>query len=302
LASVPRPRLRRGARVRDLEIVQFLGSGAYGQVYEVVHPFLGKQALKLVEMGPNAPPVDELLAEARVLAKIIHPNVVRLFDAGLADVDGAQHPFLTMELVEGGTLGALQKHRLRLEIDEALGIGVQLLAGLAAAHALTPSVLHRDITPGNILVAAADPFQVKLSDFGLAAHVHPETRLLRAAGTIRYQPPEAALGYATTASDIFAVGLILFELLTGVAAFPVGGSGDLATSVGVAQAIRRSRETAAPPPSRFRATVGPELDEVMAQALALVPTERFRTATDFEGALLRLRRDLSFSDESTPDA
>lgn len=285
-------------RVRDLEIVQFLGSGAYGQVYEVVHPFLGRQALKLVEVGPEAPPTDELLAEAHVLAKIVHPNVVRLFDAGVAEVDGSEQPFLTMELMDGGTLGALQGRRLRLEIDEALFTGIQLLSGLSAAHALSPPVLHRDITPGNILVASESPIQVKLSDFGLAAHVHPETRLLRAAGTIKYQPPEAALGYATTASDVFAVGLILFELLTGVSAFPMSGSRDLATSVGVAQAIRDSRESPAQPPSRFRATVSRDLDGVMAMALALRPADRFRTAKEFEDALAEVHRSLAASHEN----
>lgn len=279
-------------RIRDLEVVRFLGSGAYGQVYEVLHPFLGKQALKLIEVGPDAPPVDELLAEAHVLAKIVHPNVVRLFDAGLAEVDGSERPFLTMELMLGGTLGALQERRLRLEIGEALDIGIQLLAGLSAAHALSPPVLHRDITPGNILVAGESPVQVKLSDFGLAAHVHPETRLLRAAGTIRYQPPEAALGYATTASDVFAAGLILFELLTGVSAFRLRGSGDFGTSVGVAQAIRRSRESPAPPPSRFRSTLGADLDEVISTALALRPADRFPSAKELEDALVEVHSGL----------
>jgi eukaryotic-like serine/threonine-protein kinase len=295
LASGPRPRLQRGVRIRDLEVVQFLGSGAYGQVYEVVHPFLGKQALKLIEVGTDAPPVDELLAEAHVLAKIVHPNVVRLFDAGLAEVEGWEQPFLTMELMLGGTLGALQRRRLRLEIDEALDMGIQLLAGLDAAHALSPPVLHRDITPGNILIADESPVQVKLSDFGLAAHVHPETRLLRAAGTIKYQPPEAALGYATTASDVFAVGLILFELVTGVSAFPIGDSYALGTSVGVAQAIRRTRENPAQPPSRFRASVSPDLDAVMSRALALRPADRFGSAKEFEHALVEMRRSLAVS-------
>ena len=295
MASVPRPRLRPGTRIRDLEVVRFLGSGAYGQVYEVVHPFLGTQALKLVEVGSDAPPVEELLAEARVLAKIVHPNVVRLFDAGLADVEGGERPFLTMELMPGGTLGALQRRRLRLEIAEAVDIGIQLLAGLSAAHALSPPVLHRDITPGNILVASENPFQIKLSDFGLAAHVHPETRLLRAAGTIRYQPPEAALGYATTESDVFAAGLIIYELLTGVSAFPLRDSPDLGTSVGVAQAIRRSREDPAPPPSQFRSTISPDLNQLISQALALRPADRISSAKEFEDALTEVRSDLVVS-------
>ena len=111
----------------------------------------------------------------------------------------------------------------------------------------------------------------------------------RAAGTVRYQPPEAALGYATTASDVFAVGLILFELLTGVSAFPLGDSYALGTSVGVAQAIRRTRESPAQPPSRFRANVGPDLDAVISRALALRPADRFGSAKEFEHALVGVR-------------
>jgi serine/threonine protein kinase len=84
-------------------------------------------------------------------------------------------------------------------------------------------------------VAAIDPLVLKLSDFGLAAHVHPETRLLRAAGTIRYQPPEASWGYATEASDLYAVALILYEMLTGMPAFAIETGADLRTSVGVAE-------------------------------------------------------------------
>jgi serine/threonine-protein kinase len=274
--------------VRDLEVVRYLGSGAYGDVFEVTHPFLGPQALKLVEVGPNAPPVEQLLAEARVLAKIVHPNVVRVFDAGVVNLNGAEQPFLTMELMPAGTLGDLQKRRLRLDIAEAVTVGTQLLAGLTAAHELAPPVLHRDITPGNVLVASEFPIQVKLSDFGLAAHVHPETRLLRAAGTIKYQPPEAALGYATTGSDVFAVGLVLFELLTAVAAFPVVSASDLGTSVGVARAIRISRETPAPAPSRFRSGITPELDSVIAKALALDPGDRYPSAREFEQELATL--------------
>jgi serine/threonine protein kinase len=132
-----------------------------------------------------------------------------------------------------------------------------------------------------VLVANRQPLTLKLSDFGLAAHVHPDTRLLRAAGTIRYQPPEAAWGYATEASDLYAVALILFEMLTGMPAFAVDIGADLGTSVGVAEALRRSREAPPTPPSRFRARLPPGTDELLVSALAPRPEDRFRTASAF---------------------
>ena len=151
---------------------------------------------------------------------------------------------------------------------EALDAAAQILDGLGAAHSLTPPVLHRDVTPFNVLVAKGTPLLLKLSDFGLASHVNQETRLLRAAGTIRYQPPEAAWGYATASSDLYAVGLILYELLTGVAAFPVDAASDLRTSVGIAAAIRDSRQTLPAPPSRYRPGLPPAVNTAVLKALA----------------------------------
>lgn len=282
MASAGRPTLAPGSLIRGTyEVLGFLGAGAYGDVYRVRHRFLGEQALKLVEVGENAPPVDELLNEARVLASLSHPHVVRVFDADIhTDVRG-ELPFFTMEYLAGGALAGLMARRIRFDVSEALDAAAQMLAGLDAAHALTPPVLHRDVTPGNVLVATEQPLTLKLSDFGLAAHVHPETRLLRAAGTIRYQPPEAAWGFATESSDLYAVALILYEMLTGMPAFAIDASADLQTSIGVADALRRSREVAPTPPSRYRTGLPPGTDELVLSALAPRPEDRFRSADAF---------------------
>lgn len=261
-----------------------LGAGAYGDVYRVRHRFLGLQALKLVEVGPDAPPVEELLNEARVLATLSDPHVVRLFDADIYETEGRAHPFFTMEHLPHGTLGGLMTRRIRFGVDEALDCARQILLGLDSAHSLHPPVLHRDVTPRNVLVASTGPLTLKLSDFGLAAHVHPETRLLRAAGTIRYQPPEAAWGYATEASDLYAVGLILYEMLTGVPAFPVEAGAGLETSVGVAEALRRSRASPPAPPSTFRSGLPPVVDDLLLAALAPLPEGRFTSARVFAHA------------------
>ena len=283
MASAARPALTPGTLVRDTyEVLGFLGAGAYGDVYRVRHRFLGEQALKLVEVGENAPPVEELLNEARLLASLSHPNVVRVFDADIYEVNGKALPFFTMEYVTGGALASLMAKRLRLEVGEALTAAGQMLSGLDAAHSLVPPVLHRDITPGNVLVASTQPVTLKLSDFGLAAHVHPDTRLLRAAGTIRYQPPEAAWGFATEASDLYAVALILYEMLTGVPAYPLPDVSELGTSIGVAQALRRGRDTQPAPPSRFRPGLSRAVDELVLGALAPKPEDRFPSAMVFK--------------------
>lgn len=280
---MPRSRLEPGTDIGGTyEVESFLGAGAYGDVYRVRHRFLGVQALKLIEVGPDAPPIADLLNEARVLARLSHPHVVRLFDADLYEVNGQQaRPFLTMEYLPFGTLATLMQRRIRLTPVEAFDAARQMLLGLDAAHSLDPPVLHRDVTPGNVLVAATQPLTLKLSDFGLAAHVHPDTRLLRAAGTIRYQPPEASWGYATEASDLYAVALILYEMLTGMPAFSVAAGVDLGTGAGVAEALRRSRDAPPAPPSRFRSQLPPGTDELIVSALAPRPEDRFRSARAF---------------------
>ena len=286
MASAGRPALAPGSLIRGTyEVIGFLGAGAYGDVYRVRHRFLGEQALKLVEVGENAPPVDELLNEARLLASLSHPHIVRVFDAGIHTDDRGELPFFTMEYLAGGALAGLMARRVRFDVADALDAASQMLAGLEAAHSLMPPVLHRDMTPGNVLVASERPLTLKLSDFGLAAHVHPETRLLRAAGTIRYQPPEAAWGFATEASDLYAVTLILYELLTGVPAFPLPDMSELATSIGVAQALRRTRETDPEPPSRFRPGLPRAVDELVLGALAAKPEARFPSARIFSAMI-----------------
>jgi eukaryotic-like serine/threonine-protein kinase len=267
----------------------FVGRGAYGDVYRVRHRFLGEQALKLVEVGPDAPPLEELLNEARVLANLSHPHVVRVFDADVYESPGGSLPFFTMEYIAGGTLAAVTSRRIRLGVDEALDAAAQMLSGLEAAHSLSPPVLHRDVTPGNVLVASEQPLVLKLSDFGLSGHVHPDTRLLRAAGTIRYQPPEAAWGYASEASDLYAVALILYELLTGVAAFPIGEGADLGTSVGVATTLRQARETPPAPPSVYRPGLSSAVDALVLSALAPKPVDRFQSAGKFRDTLEDVR-------------
>lgn len=271
------------------KIEQYLGGGAYGDVYRVSHRFLGQQAMKLLRRDPLVPGTSQLLQEARVLVDLLHPNIVRIYDANEVVIESEPVAYLTMEFLSGGTLGQYRGKKIRLPIGHALSIAHQLLSGLAFAHNLRPPVLHRDITPNNIVIADVrdDCPIVKLADFGLAGRVHADTRILRAAGTIHYMPPEAAWGFMNEKSDVYAVALILYELLTGVAAFPSAQPLGHTTAAQVRDLIG-SKKTLPPAPSRFRSDVVPEIDAVLLKALAPIPADRFATADQFGEAIGRI--------------
>src|SRR5919204_2100549 len=135
VVSPTRPRLMGGMVIGGTYRVEgFLGAGTFGDVYRVCHRFLGWQALKLIEVGPGAAPIEELLREARVLATLSHPHVVRLFDADVEETNLGVFPYFTMEYVPGGTLRQQMRRRRRFAIDDALEAVVQILEGVAAAH------------------------------------------------------------------------------------------------------------------------------------------------------------------------
>jgi serine/threonine-protein kinase len=150
------------------------------------------------------------LREARLSARLAHPNVVRVFDVG--EEDG--RPFIAMEYVEGETLAELLARRGPMPIGEAATIGTQMCSGLAAVHAA--GLVHRDVKPQNLLLGTDGV--LKLGDFGIAA-AHEGTRLTLAGtvlGTAGYLAPEQARGeQVTAAADIYAMGAVLYELLTG---------------------------------------------------------------------------------------
>ena len=248
-------------------------------------------ALKTIRPDPEMSAV-EMLGEAAILADLLHPNVVRVYDADIWRAPTGEIPFLTMEYVQGGTLASLLKREIRLDINDALNAMSQLLEGLSAAHGLRSPVLHRDLTPNNILVASEEPLIVKIGDFGLAARMDPATRLLRSAGTLRYQPPEASWGYTTEAGDVYGLALIFYELLTGAAAFPVSPNAGLATSADVASALREAHQQEPRPPSALRSEISEEIDEIVMTSLAKSPTSRFASALDFRDAINRISKGL----------
>jgi serine/threonine protein kinase len=181
------------------------------------------------------------LREARLAARLAHPNVVRVFDVG--EDDG--RPFIAMEYVEGETLAELVAQRAPLPAAEAARLGTQMCAGLAAAHAA--GLVHRDVKPQNLLLSTDGV--LKLGDFGIAAG-HDGTRLTLAGtvlGTAGYLAPEQARGEeVTAAADIYAVGAVLYELLTGEPSRTAGSLAELGSEDGFGPPDVAARVPSAP--------------------------------------------------------
>lgn len=193
-------------------IIAMLGRGGMGEVYRADDLSLAQQvAIKfLPESVTDEEALERFRNEVRIARSISHPNVCRVFDIGLAD----EHTFLTMEYIDGEDLGSLLRRIGRLPGDKAAEIARKICAGIAAAHG--KGVLHRDLKPANIMIDGRG--EVLITDFGLAGVAH-EIKDLRS-GTPAYMAPEQLSGEEVTfQSDIYSLGLVLYEVFTGKAAF-----------------------------------------------------------------------------------
>ena len=202
---------------------------------------------------------DRFLREARLAARLVHPNVVQVYDVGEDD----RGPFIVMEYVEGGTLADELRRRTRLPAAEVVEIGIQLCSALEAAHA--ERLVHRDIKPQNILLRPDG--RVKVADFGIARSLAAtrHTELGTVLGTAAYLAPEQARGEpVTAAADIYSLGVVLYELLTGRA--PV-----IADTL--PELILKREQGAITPPGEL-ADVPPALEAVVMRCLALRPEYR----------------------------
>jgi len=256
-------------------IVRPLGRGAMGVVYEGFDPVIDRRvAIKTVRLDrvDEAEGAEDLLRfkrEAQAAGRLTHPNIVGVYDYGETD----ELAFIVMEFVEGDTLKSLLDRGERFTPAAAVGMLESLLAGLAYSH--EHGVIHRDIKPANVMITRDG--RVKLADFGVA---RIESSSLTQAGTMigtpSYMSPEQFMGQTIDArSDIYAAGVLLYQLLTGDK--PFEGS--------VTSIMHKVLNTEAPPPSALSVAVDPALDAVVARAMAKRPEARFATARDFATAL-----------------
>jgi serine/threonine-protein kinase len=211
---------RLGTRYR---IVALLGRGGMGEVYRADDLELGQSvALKFLpeSVSRNAAELARFRNEVRVARQIAHPNVCRVYDIG--EIDG--HVFLSMEYIDGEDLASVLRRLGRPSTDKALEIARQICLGLAAAH--EAGMLHRDLKPANVMIDGRG--RARITDFGLAGLADELAREGRIAGTPGYMAPEQSKeGRVSARSDIYALGLVLYEVFTGRRAFNAASLADL---------------------------------------------------------------------------
>jgi serine/threonine-protein kinase len=252
-------------------IIALLGKGGMGEVYRADDLTLGQAvAMKFLpdEATSNEGLLERFRNEVRIARRVSHPNVCRVYDVG--DVDG--QTFFTMEYVDGEDLASLLRRIGRLPQDKAVEIARQLCAGLAAAH--TKGVLHRDLKPANIMLDGRG--QCVITDFGLAGVADdirgPEVR----SGTPAYMAPEQLAGKeVSTLSDIYALGLVLYEIFTGKRAFAEKPAG----------AFRGNGDNTPSRPSSVVKDLDPIIEKVILRCLEESPASRPPTALAVSAAL-----------------
>ena len=278
LKSAPphRMQLAKGSRLGPYEIDCLVGTGGMGEVYRARDTRLGRVVAIKVYLEPLQARFER---EARAISALNHPNICTLYDIG--------PDYLVMELVEGQSLADRLK-KGPLPIDKVLQFGAQIADALTTAH--TQGIIHRDLKPGNVMET---PKGIKLLDFGLAKYVTTDcsrtaetTLTLRGAvlGTPAYMAPEQLEGHECDArTDIFALGLVLFEMATGSRAFGGSSQAELISQIMHGEPV-------------FEKVAPPAFRRLIERCLAKDPAKRWQTASDLKLAL----EDLGTKTASTP--
>ncbi|MFJ8755359.1 protein kinase [Streptomyces sp. NPDC102441] len=269
-------------QLRDL-----LGEGGMASVYLAYDTALDRQvAIKTLhtELGREQSFRERFRREAQAVAKLQHTNIVSVFDTGEDELGGALMPYIVMEYVEGQPLGSMlqsdvQQHGA-MPAEKALKVTADVLAALETSHEM--GLVHRDIKPGNVMMTKRGV--VKVMDFGIAramqSGVTSMTQTGMVVGTPQYLSPEQALGRAVDArSDLYSVGIMLFQLLTGRIPF------DADSALAIAYAHVQEEPVA---PSTVNRSVTPAMDALVARALKKNPNERFPSAAAMQDEIMRV--------------
>ncbi|MFF8291558.1 protein kinase [Streptomyces sp. NPDC016309] len=269
-------------QLRDL-----LGEGGMASVYLAYDSALDRQvAIKTLhtELGREQSFRERFRREAQAVAKLQHTNIVSVFDTGEDDLGGSLMPYIVMEYVEGRPLGSVLQADIQaygaMPADKALKVTADVLAALETSHEM--GLVHRDIKPGNVMMTKRGV--VKVMDFGIAramqSGVTSMTQTGMVVGTPQYLSPEQALGRGVDArSDLYSVGIMLFQLLTGRIPF------DADSPLAIAYAHVQEEPVA---PSSINRSITPAMDALVARALKKNPNERFPSAAAMRDECLRL--------------
>ena len=267
------------------EIIAELGKGSMGTVYKAVDPLLERAvAIKTVSIAADDPDMSEYEArfyqEAKAVGGLNHRNIVTVYDVAKS----GNLPYLAMELLDGHELGSLMSKGNPLPVAHALDIAAQVADGLAYAH--EHGVVHRDIKPANIMVMQDG--LVKIADFGIARmrsrSAAPNVENAPALGSPRYMSPEQVLRKRAEArSDIFSLGVVLYETLTGSPPF---------TGADLNAILFQIVNMVPPAPSTVNPDMPEMVDFVVAKALAKTPDERYQSAAELAADLRECRKKL----------
>jgi len=283
--------------LKHYRILRRIGAGGMGEIHLAEDTRLGRKvALKLLpaEFSRDRDRLDRFQQEARAASALNHPNILTIYEIGTS----AEGDFIATEFIEGETL---RQHVVRaaLDLDRVLDIAAQVSAGLAAAH--EAGIVHRDIKPENIMIRS-DGY-VKILDFGLAKPVaqfasggDSAATMARATtspgivmGTVNYMSPEQARGLAVDArTDIFSLGIVLYEMVSGRRPF------ERSTTTDTLAAVLNHEP---PPLARFSPDVPAELQRIVTKAMAKKPQDRYQTAKDLHLDLRSLKLRLDFERE-----
>lgn len=256
------------------EIIDKVGSGGMADVYKAkCHRLNRNVAMKILkpEYSSDKNFVSKFRAEAQSAAGLSHPNIVNVYDVG--DDDGLY--YIVMELVEGITLKKFIERKGKLEIKEAIGISIQIAQGMEAAHA--NHIIHRDIKPQNIIISRDG--KVKVTDFGIAKAATSNTVSQNAVGSVHYLSPEQARGgYSDEKSDIYSLGVTLYEMLCGKVPF----AGDNSVSVALSHI-----NDEATPIRELRSDVPLSIEKIVQKCMQKKPERRYLSASELIADLKR---------------
>ncbi|MCR5791298.1 MAG: Stk1 family PASTA domain-containing Ser/Thr kinase [Lachnospiraceae bacterium] len=256
------------------EIIELIGAGGMANVYKAVDRKLNREvAIKVLkdEYSSNKNFVSKFKAEAQAAAGLMHPNIVNVYDVG--DENGLY--YFVMELVDGITLKNYIEKKIRLSVKEAVSIAIQVSMGIEAAH--NKGIIHRDIKPQNIIISRDG--KVKVADFGIARAATSDTITTHAMGSVHYTSPEQARGgYSDAKSDIYSIGISLFEMVTGRVPF------DGETTVSIA--IKHIQEEM-PSPRMYVPEIPISVEQIIFKCTQKNPDRRYLNISELVADLKR---------------